>query len=176
MADGLEIRVPRIDDAAGAAAVHYRSWIATYTPLLRHDEADQLTLAERVAHWEWLLGSEPPRMGSLVAVRAEAIVGLVEWGVGVDAHPSVGEVHAIHVVPEERGRAVGWRLLVAALQALRGHGVRRAILWVVEDNSTARAFYERQGWKWDGTVLERPLGGFPDFPSVVEVRYALDLS
>ena len=175
VADGLEIRVPRIDDAAGAAAVHYRSWIATYTPL-RHDEAGQLTLAERVTHWEWLLGSEPPHMGSLVAVRSGAIVGLVEWEVGVDANPSVGEIHAIHVASEERGRGVGWRLLDATIEALRGNGVRRAILWVVEDNSTARAFYERQGWKWDGTVLERPLGGFPDFPSVVEVRYALDLS
>ena len=176
MDDGLEIRTPRIDDAAGVAAVHYRSWVATYTPLMRPDQAAQLTLAERVAHWEWLLGSPPPHMSSLVAVSSGVIVGLVAWEIGVDEDSSVGEVHAIHVAPEERGGGVGWRLLVAALDALRGHGVRRAILWVVEDNSTARAFYERQGWQWDGTVLERPLGGFPDFPSVVEVRYALDLS
>ena len=47
---------------------------------------------------------------------------------------------------------------------------------VIEDNTSARTFYERQGWAWDGTRLERPLGGFPGFPSVVEVRYALDLS
>ncbi len=176
MENALEIRVPRIDDAAVAAAVHYRSWVSTYTPLLRHHQAGQLTLAERVVHWEWLLGKQPPHMGSLVAARSGAIVGLVEWEVGVDADPSVGEVHAIHVVPEERGRGVGSRLLDAAVDALRGHGVRRAILWVVADNSAARAFYERQGWAWDGTRLERPLGGFPDFPSVVEVRYALDLT
>ena len=85
-------------------------------------------------------------------------------------------IHAIHVALEARGRGVGWRLLDAAVEALRGHGIRRAILWVVEDNLTARAFYERQGWGWDGTRQERLLGGFPDFPSVVEVRYALDLS
>lgn len=176
MENALEIRVPRIDDAAGAAAVHHRSWVSTYTPLLRHDQAGQITLAERVAHWEWLLRSQPPHIGSLVAVRSGAIVGLVEWEVGVLADASVGEIHAIHVTSEERGRGVGWRLLEAAVQALRAHGMRRAMLWVVEANSTARAFYERQGWAWDGTVLERPLGGFPDFPSVVEVRYALDLS
>jgi hypothetical protein len=108
-------------------------------------------------------------------VRSGAIVGLVEWEVGVGADASVGEIHAIHVASEERGRGVGWRLLDAAAEALRTHGVRRAILWVVEDNSTARAFYERQGWAWDGTVLARPLGGFPEFPSVVEVRYGLEL-
>jgi ribosomal protein S18 acetylase RimI-like enzyme len=176
MADGLEIRAPRIDDAAGAAAVHYQSWVSTYTPLLRHDQAGQLTLAERVAHWEWLLRRQPPHMGSLVAVRSGAIVGLVEWEIGVADDLNVGEIHAIHVAFEERGQGVGWRLLDAAVEALRGHGVRRAILWVVEDNVTARGFYQRQGWVWDGTRLERPLGGFPDFPTVFEVRYALDLS
>lgn len=115
-------------------------------------------------------------MGALLAVRAGAIVGLVAWVIGVDDDPSVGEIHAIHVALEERGRGVGWRLLDAAVEAARGRGVRRAILWVVENNVAARAFYERQGWVWDGTRLERPLGGFPDFPTVVEVRYALDLS
>lgn len=176
MDDELEIRAPRVDDAPGAAAVHYRSWVATYTPLLGPDQADRLTLAERIAHWEWLLGSQPAHRGALLAVRSGAIVGLVEWEIGVDVDGGVGEVHAIHVALEEHGRGVGRRLLDAAVEALRGHGVRRAILWVVEDNSTARAFYERQGWEWDGTSLERPLGGFPGFPSVVEVRYALDLS
>jgi ribosomal protein S18 acetylase RimI-like enzyme len=100
----------------------------------------------------------------------------VEWEIGVADDPSVGEIHAIHVASEERGRGVGWRLLDAAIETLRRYGVRRAILWVVEDNVTARGFYERQGWRWDGTRLERPLGGFLDFPSVVEVRYALELS
>ncbi len=165
-----------MNDAAGAAAVHYRSWVATYTPLVGPDQADRLTLAERLAHWKWLLDSQLPHVGALLAVRSAAIVGLVEWEIGVDGDTSVGEIHSIHVALDERGRGVGRRLLDAAVEALRSRGVRRAILWVVEDNSTARAFYERQGWAWDGTRLERPLGGFPDFPSVVEVRYALDLS
>ena len=129
-----------------------------------------------MAHWKWLLGSQPAHMGALLAVRPGAIVGLVEWEIGVDDDPSVGEVHAIHVALEERGRGTGRRLLDAAVEALRDHGIHRAILWVVEDNVTARAFYEQRGWAWDGTRLERSLGGFSDFPIVVEVRYALDLS
>jgi ribosomal protein S18 acetylase RimI-like enzyme len=99
----------------------------------------------------------------------------VEWELGVDGDPGLGEIHAIHVAPVERGRGVGWRLLNASVAALRAQGLRQAILWVVEDNSPARAFYERQGWAWGGTRLERPLGGFPDFPGVIEVRHVLDL-
>ena len=171
----LEIRPPRIDEAAGAAAVHHRSWVDTYTALVGPIEAARLTLAERIAHWEWLLGSQPTNWGALVAIRSGAIVGLVEWELGVDADTSVGEIHAIHVAVEERSRGVGRRLLNGSMRALRAHGLRRTILWVVEDNSPARAFYERRGWAWDGTRLERPLGGFPGFPAVIEVRYALDL-
>lgn len=171
----LEIRPPRLDDAAEAAAIHLGSWAATYTPLVGADAAARFTLAERIAHWQLLLGSEPANRGALLATRSGVIVGLVEWELGVDADAGTGEIHAIHVAPGERGRGVGWRLLDASVAALRANGLRRAILWVVEDNSPARTFYERQGWAWDGTRLERPLGGFPDFPSVIEVRYVLDL-
>ena len=68
-----------------------------------------------------------------------------------------------------------YRVAGASVAALRERGVQRAILWVVEDNATARRFYERQGWSWDGTRVARPLGGFLGFPTVVEVRYVLDL-
>ncbi len=171
----LEIRSPRIGDAAGAAAVHHRSWVATHTPLVGTDEAARFTLAERITHWQSLLGSQPTNWGALVAIRSEAVIGLVEWELGVDADTSFGEIHAIHVALEARGQGVGRRLLNASVGALRAHGLRRTILWVVEGNSPARAFYEGHGWTHDGTRLERPLGGFPGFPRVIEVRYVLDL-
>jgi hypothetical protein len=50
-------------------------------------------------------------------------------------------------------------------------GVRRAVLWVLDASTTARRFYEGQGWVWDGVRVERPLGGLADFPPVIEVRY-----
>ena len=97
-----------------------------------------LTLAERIAHWELLVGSQPTNRGALLAIRSGAIVGLVEWELGVDGDPGLGEIHAIHVAPVEQGRGVGWRLLNACVAALRAQGLRRAILWVVEDNAQAR--------------------------------------
>jgi GNAT superfamily N-acetyltransferase len=121
------------------------------------------------------LRDAPADRGSLIARRGRTLVGLVEWEIGLEGDRSCGEVHAIHVAVEERGRGVGRALLGAAVAALRERGARRAILWVVEDNATARRFYEGQGWSWDGTRVARPLGGFLGFPTVVEVRYVLDL-
>jgi ribosomal protein S18 acetylase RimI-like enzyme len=175
MKESVAIQPPTLDDAHDAAALHHKSWVATYTPLLAPDKAARLTLEERVDHWERFLRERPRHLGAFVAKRDGALVGLVEWEIGSEGDPSVGEIHAIHVAAEGRGRGVGRALLDASVAALRKSGLRHAILWVLEDNASARAFYGRQGWAWDGTRAERPLGGFEDFPRVVEVRYALDL-
>jgi ribosomal protein S18 acetylase RimI-like enzyme len=170
------LRAPEPEDAQAVAELHYRSWVGTYGPLLAPGEAERLGLAERVEHWEWLLGERPSRRGALVAERERRVVGLVEWEIGPEGDGTVGEVHAIHVAVEERGRGVGTVLLAAAVEAMRSLGVRRAVLWVLDSNWAARRFYERHGWAWDGTLVERPLGGFAHFPPVMEVRYALDLA
>jgi GNAT superfamily N-acetyltransferase len=176
MAEPFVLRSPGPADARAAAELHHRSWIATYGPLIAPGQATALTLAERVDHWERLLSERPTDRGALVAEREGRFVGLVEWEVGPEDDRAVGEVHAIHVLADERGRGVGTLLLLGAVDELRSLGCRRAVLWVLDANSSARRFYERHGWEWDGTLVERPLGGFAHFPSVTEVRYTLDIA
>lgn len=169
-------RSPGPEDAQAVAEFHYRSWVATYGPLVTPGEAERFTLDERVEHWAGLLRERPSDRGALVAERSRRVVGLVEWEIGLEGDQAIGEVHAIHLAAEERGRGVGTVLLAAAVEAMRSLGVRRAVLWVVDANSAARRFYERHGWVWDGSTVERPLGGFAHVPAVIEVRYALDLA
>jgi GNAT superfamily N-acetyltransferase len=164
------------EDALAVAELHYLSWVGTYGPLLRPGQADLLRLSERAEHWQGLLRERSRNRGALVAVRANRVVGLVEWEIEPKGDLAVGEVHAIHVAAEEQGRGVGTVLLAAAVDAMRSLGVRRVVLWVLDANAAARRFYERHGWVWDGTTAERPLGGFAHFPTVIEVRYALDLT
>ena len=175
MTEPAALRSPGPADVYAAAELHYQGWVATYGPQLAPAEAERLTLTERVEHWARLLSERSADRGALVAEREGRIVGLVEWEIGPEGDRAVGEIHAIHVAPEERGRGVGTVLLVAALEAMRPLGVRRAVLWVLDANTTARRFYEGQGWVWDGGRVERPLGGFADLPPVIEVRYGLDL-
>jgi len=169
------VRSPGLQDAQAVAALQYRSWVATYGPLVAPGEADPFRLAERVEHWERLLRERPSDRGALLAERDSRVIGLVEWEIGPEGDRAIGEVHAIHVATEERGRGVGTVLLAAAVEAMRSLGVRRAVLWVLAANAAARRFYESIGWTWDGTIVERPLGNFADFPRVIEFRYALDL-
>ena len=79
-------------------------------------------------------------------------------------------LEAMYVRPAAWGGGLADDLHAAALDQLRAHGAMRARLWVLELNGRARSFYERHGWRPDGTsrVVE-----FPPHPT--DLGYALDL-
>jgi GNAT superfamily N-acetyltransferase len=117
-----------------------------------------------------------PRPGSGVLVAeddAGRVVGFATFGPSRDddAPEGTGEVPAIYVDPAEVGTGVGRQLLEETAAALREAGFTRATLWVLEENESARRFYERVGWTWDGAVSTH------DFDCANEpvVRYAVDL-
>ncbi len=74
----------------------------------------------------------------------------------------------VPAAPEAWGTGAGYAVHEAALAALRDHGFSHAILWVLEDNPRARAFYERQGWLCDEERAATPIGG----TLLQEVRYS----
>ncbi len=77
---------------------------------------------------------------------------------------------SIYVLPQAWGSGVAGTLHDRAIEALAAAGVERARLWVLEQNARARAFYERRGWRLDGTTRLVP---FPPHP--LDVGYALRL-
>ena len=79
-------------------------------------------------------------------------------------------LEAIYVRPSSWGSGLAVTLHDAAVAELRARGVARARLWVLEENDRARRFYERLGWRADGTsrVVEFP-------PNPIDLGYALVL-
>ena len=82
-----------------------------------------------------------------------------------------GWLHRLYVRPSAWGDGVGQVLHDEALAALDDAGSDAASLWVLADNSRARGFYERRGWRLNGA--ERPV---PPPPNPFEVGYSIDLS
>lgn len=72
-----------------------------------------------------------------MAERPGRIVGLIEWEIGPEGDRAVGEVQAIHVAAGERGRGVGKVLPIAAVEAMRSLGVRRAVLRALDGNANS---------------------------------------
>ena len=72
------------------------------------------------------------------------------------------EIMALHSLPESVGSGLGEALLTEAMEEIGG---RPVCLWVFRDNLRARRFYEKQGFRHDGT--ER----VSEFDGAVELRY-----
>lgn len=79
----------------------------------------------------------------LVAEVAGRAAGLVAWR----ADNVAAEITVLAVDSDVRGRGVGHALLDAAVEALRGMGVRRAWLVTTNDNLAALRLYQRHGWR-----------------------------
>jgi GNAT superfamily N-acetyltransferase len=80
-------------------------------------------------------------------------------------------LEALYLRPPAWGTGLAVVLHDLAVAELRAHGVGEARLWVLEQNDRARRFYERLGWRTDGTsrVVEFP-------PNPIDVGYTLELA
>jgi ribosomal-protein-alanine N-acetyltransferase len=83
-----------------------------------------------------------PGAGGLVALEADAPVGLILWRVAADE----GEILTIGVLRGHRHRGTGRALLDAATEAMRHAGATRLFLEVAVDNAAAIALYRRAGF------------------------------
>ena len=72
------------------------------------------------------------------------------------------EIVAIHTLPESHGTGLGAALLTEALNRI---GSQPVFLWAFEKNARARRFYEKHGFRWDGSCR------ISEFDEAMEVRY-----
>jgi len=137
------------DEIRGKAFVHWKSWQESYRGMVDEGYLDRMTLAdaeEKAFRW---------RDNILVARDGERVVGFVGYGMSRE-DDGAGEVFAIYVLEEYQKRGVGYALMRKALALL--DGCRVVYLWVLKENDKAIRFYERAGFRADGTEKEIMLG------------------
>ena len=71
---------------------------------------------------------------------------------------NVGDVKGLYLLPPFQGQGFGRALMDWALEKLKALGCREAILWVLEENQPARAFYAHYGFLPDEGRQELTLG------------------
>jgi ribosomal protein S18 acetylase RimI-like enzyme len=148
VADRPALRRALPGDANAIARVQERGWQHAYRHVFPIEELDRGGFI-KAELWRQRLATPPPTWSTFVAERDGAVVGFACVGASRDER-GLGEVYAIYVDPDAWSSGVGRALLARAEEALAG-AYEEATLWVLEDNPRARTFYERLGWRADGS-------------------------
>ena len=139
------------DEINGKGYVHYQSWQETYAGLIDagYLEGHTLDACTAIAH-RW-------KDNIIVAKDRDKVVGFAGYGAyRDDTLPAHGEVFALYVLAEYHGRRIGYELMNAALEKLSAY--RKIAVWVLKGNDRAIRFYERYGFRFDGTEADIMLG------------------
>ena len=169
---GVVVRDADPEDAGAVSDVRIRSWQGAYAHVFPAERLAALDerREQQARHWRAMI-EEPPLPGHmLLAERGGDAIGFASIGRARD-DATAGEVYAIYVVPEAWGTGAGHALMQESVRRLRDDGYRDAVLWVLDDNPRARAFYEREGWSLTDDAREDTFLQ----TSVSEVRYRIGL-
>lgn len=166
------IRPARVEDASTTACIRVRGWQAAYRGQVPDQLLDSLSVEHDTIRFADHVGHLAADRRVWVAESNGEVVGFASTGPSRDEDAAgAGEVYAIYVRPDLYGNGIGAGLLAHAARDLAGQGYVRAILWTLESNAAAQRFYERAGWRLDGSTKLDVLDGF----ELAEVRFAVDL-
>ena len=185
MPDALTIRPATPYDAQAIARIRVQGWRFAYQGLISQDYLDSLSVAEDTERIRGYLsqlpqnsppsrsasvqGSDGEKRSFMLAVRGDAVLGFCRFSAAPNktnrAERAVpggtlnGRLHSLYIDPETLGQSIGHTLMNHALSTFAAWGCERATLWVLEGNSRAISFYERQGWHRTGaTKVDRSFG------------------
>ena len=156
----LRFRAARPGDAPAVAALHAGSWQRHYRGAFSDaflDRADGYLLPL----WTERLAAPDPQARTILAEQDGAIAGFAHTLLGHD--PARGAfLDNLHVAHGRKRQGIGTRLLALTAQAILDCSPASGLyLWVLEQNSAARAFYTARGGVCVQRFVVPPPGGDP---------------
>lgn len=139
----VDIRKAEPRDADAIAEVHHEAWRGAYAGIIPH-KALSAMINRRGGEW-WAN-----------AIRRAATVLVIEIGGKIAGYATLGrnrarelkqqgEIYELYMRPECQGIGLGGRLFAAARQRLADHGLKGMVVWALEENDNAVAFYSSAG-------------------------------
>jgi GNAT superfamily N-acetyltransferase len=160
-------------DCDRVAEIRVGGWRSAYRGLVPQSCLDSLDVAQDAERCRTRFRQPGPGVLNLVAEEDGHVVGWACHGPLRKAEVRTGdaELYAIYVDPGRYGAGVGQALLQESVRLCTAAGHPRMHLWVLKGNARARRFYERLGFRPDGTEQSFEVDGVP----VPEVRYGREL-
>ena len=169
MTENFTIRKAEKSDALEFAACHISAWQSAYRGIIPDEFLAKLpdSLERRIEQFlEWF--NSPNAFYYVPAYNGKIIGKLVLWDSRDEDKPNTGEIGGIYLLEEYWNRGFGRQMMNFALNKLGTMGYKEIFLWVLEENTRARQFYEKCGFATDGAKKEITIG-----KPLVEIRYVL---
>ncbi len=135
-------KIKKFDDINAIGKIYEKSWKYAYNGIIPKDYLDG------ISGDNWLPHFENKEMFSLVLLENDRFIGTSSYCKSrSEEFSDFGEIVSIYLLPEYIGKGFGARLFEATLNELIKLGYRNVFLWVLEENTRARRFYESRNFK-----------------------------
>lgn len=144
------------DDRNALSRVYEESWKHAYRGIIPKDYLDG------IPRGQWAASADKPSVSTLVMFENGELIGTSSFCPSrFEDMAGWGEIVSIYLLPDFMGKGYGKQLFEEVLRRLKETGFRDIFLWVLEENTNARGFYERQGFVPNGKYLDDNIGGKP---------------
>ena len=135
-------RIKKSDDIKAIGKIYEKSWKFAYDGIIPKDYLDS------ISEDKWLPHFENKDMSNLVLIENNEFIGTSSYCKSRSKEfDDFGEIVSIYLLPEHMGKGYGKKLFEATLNELIKLGYKNVFLWVLEENTRARRFYESQNFK-----------------------------
>lgn len=136
------VRRARTSDGAALAGIFSQSWRFAYQGLIPHSHLECLVRRRNAAWWSKAARQEAHL---LVMEIGGTLAGYATCGAARSQGVYKGEIYELYLDPLYQGLGLGEFLFEACRNELDRRGLDGLIVWALEDNTIASAFYDHRG-------------------------------
>ncbi len=129
-------------DIEQIAKIITNDWKIAYRGIIDDDYLDGLNYKER----ERKIMLKYSKEKAIVYEEEGIVKGYSRFGINKDEEKNLGELYALYIKPDERGKGIGGKLLKETARILKKE-YEEMLIWCLEENKKGRNFYEKMGGK-----------------------------
>lgn len=129
-----------------------------YKGIVPDEILENITVEKRQKYFEYALSNGLEE--DAIIFKNNEYVGFICLGRcrDTDKTDNCGEIWGIYLLPEYWNMGIGSELINWGINELKKRNYNQVILWVLEKIINARKFYEKIGFRHDGTIKEITIG------------------
>ena len=167
MVENINIREVKSGDENILAYIQTESWKNAFNTILSKEDLEKYTNIDKAIEMYTKLLREDIGNGYILSIN-DVPHCIAYWDkVRDDEMKGYSELICIHSLCENWGKGYGSIMMEYILREIKTAGFNKVMLWVFEENTSARKFYEKHGF-----ILTEKSKKFCD---AIEVMYCRDL-